>query len=110
MKYPDYGFYREVFGGSEEEEVIMPFIRKGADILGGYIMGCELSDNDETEFFRAVCAQGEFMEENEGFSSVKLGDMTASYEKRGGICPRAAAILEKAGLLFRGVMVRNGGV
>ena len=49
MTYPDYEFYREIFGGSEEEEVIMPFIRKGADILGGYITGCELSDNDETE-------------------------------------------------------------
>ena len=36
--------------------------------------------------------------------------MTASYEKRGVICLRAAAILEKAGLLFRGVTVRNGGV
>ena len=42
MTYPDYGFYREVFGGSEEEEVIIPFIRKGADILGGYIIDLSL--------------------------------------------------------------------
>ncbi len=58
MTYPDYGFYREVFGGSEEEEVIMPFIRKGADILGGYIMGCELSDNDDTEFSGRFALRG----------------------------------------------------
>lgn len=109
MNYPDYDFYRAVFGGSEEEEVIMPFIRKGADILGSYTADAPLSDDNEREFFRAVCAQGEFMEENEGFSSVKLGDITADYSGRGVICPRAAAILERAGLLFRGVSVRNGG-
>lgn len=34
MTYPDYGFYREVFGGSEEEEVIMPFIRRGGGYFG----------------------------------------------------------------------------
>ncbi|MGN0637712.1 MAG: hypothetical protein ACI4J0_05030 [Huintestinicola sp.] len=102
MIYPDYEFYRSVFGGAEEEEVIMPFIRCAADILGGYVLNDHFSREEQVEFFRAVCAQAEFISENEGFSSVKIGDISAEYADAGAICPRAAAILERAGHLFRG--------
>lgn len=102
MIYPDYDFYRTVFGGTEEEEVIMPFIRCAGDVLGGAVVRRELSNDEQAEFFRAVCAQGEFIYENEGFSSVKIGDISAEYAHSGDICLRAAAILERSGLLFRG--------
>lgn len=102
MIYPDYDFYRSVFGGMEEEEVIMPFIRCGADVLGGIVLNSYFSKEEQTELFRAICAEAEFLCENEGVSSVKIGDFSAEYAKVGTICPRARAILERAGLLFRG--------
>lgn len=102
MIFPDYDFYRTVYGGSEEEEVIMPFIRCAADIIGGVVQNSYFSKEEQTELFRAVCAQAEFMSENEGFSSVKIGDFSAEYAAAGAICQRASAILEKSGLLFRG--------
>lgn len=102
MIFPDYDFYRTVFGGGEEEEVIMPFIRCAADILGGVVQNCYFSKEEQTELFRAVCAQAEFISENEGFSSVKIGEFSAEYAASGAICQRASAILEKSGLLFRG--------
>lgn len=102
MIYPDYEFYRTVYGGSEEEEVIMPFIRCAADVLGGVVLNGYFSREEQVEFFRAVCAQGEFISENEVFSSVKIGEFSAEYAESGTICQRAFAILEKSGLLFRG--------
>lgn len=102
MNYPDYEFYRTVFGGAEEEDVIMPFIRCAADILGGAVLNSYYSREEQREFFRAVCAQGEYIAENEGFSSVKIGDFSAEYAGSDTVCQRAVAILERAGLLFRG--------
>ncbi|MCI7768411.1 MAG: hypothetical protein MSJ26_10610 [Oscillospiraceae bacterium] len=102
MKYPDYEFYRVVFCGSEEEDIIMPFIRAAGDILRGQLTTDVLSESDETELFRAVCAQADHMAENEGLSSVKLGDFSAAFSRTSVICPRAMAIIEAAGLIFRG--------
>lgn len=102
MKYPDYEFYRVVFCGSEDEDIIMPFIRAAGDILRGAAARVDFSEMEEAEFFRAVCAQAEYMEANEGFSSVKLGDFSAELSGSFIICPRAMAIIEAAGLLFRG--------
>lgn len=102
MIYPDYEFYRVVYGGAEDEEVIMPFIRCAADVLGSVAQNSYFSREEQNEFFRAVCAQAEFMCENEGFSSVKIGDFSAEYAESGKICQRAFAILERSGLLFRG--------
>lgn len=102
MKYPDYDFYRSVFSGSEEEDIIMPFIREAGDILWGHIAKEDLSEGELSELFRAVCAQGEYLCASEGLSSVKLGDFSAEYLNMKDICPRAIAVLERAGLLFRG--------
>ncbi|MGN1105231.1 MAG: hypothetical protein ACI4RH_01170 [Huintestinicola sp.] len=102
MIYPDYEFYSVVYGGSEEEEVIMPFIRCAADILGGVVLNSYFSKEEQVELFRAVCAEAEFLCENEGFSSVKIGEFSAEYAESGKVCQRAAAILERSGLLFRG--------
>lgn len=108
MIYPDYEFYKVVFGGAEEEEVIMPFIRCASDILGGVVLNSYFSKEEQEGFFRAVCAEAEFMSENEGFSSVKIGEFSAEYAESGKICQRALAILDRSGLLFRGdVEVRS---
>lgn len=108
MKYPDYEFYRMVFHGSEKEDIIMPFIRAAGDILRGYVMKDGLSEREESELFGAVCAQAEFMADNEGVSSVKLGDFSAVYAEVSAVCPRALAILEGAGLFFRGGVMLGG--
>lgn len=100
MSCPDYGFYREVFGGRCEEDIIMPFISAAYDILSA---AAPEGENMNSEiFYGAVCAQAEYSLESEGLSSVKLGDFSASYSDRAVISPRAVAILEKEGLLFRG--------
>ena len=100
MSCPDYGFYREAFGGRCEEDIIMPFISAAYDILSA---AAPEGENMNSEiFYGAVCAQAEYSLESEGISSVKLGDFSASYSDRTVISPRAVAILEKDGLLFRG--------
>ena len=78
----------------------MPFISAAYDILSA---ASPEGENMNSEiFYRAVCAQAEYSLESEGISSVKLGDFSASYSDRTVISPRAVAILEKDGLLFRG--------
>lgn len=105
MIYPDYEFYRTVFCGSEDEDIIMPLIRGAGDILYGAVQNDIFSREEQCGFFRAVCAQAEYMAEHEGFSSVKIGDFSAQYGRTDAICPRAAAILERVGLLFRGNII-----
>lgn len=106
--YPDYDFYRVVFCGEADEDIIMPFIRTAGDIIGGAVLNDYFSREEQSELFRAVCAQAEYMADNEGFSSVKLGDFSAEYPNTPAVCPRAAAILEGAGLLFRGGVMLGG--
>ena len=108
MIYPDYDFYRAVFCGEADEDIIMPFIRAAGDIIDGAVLNDYFSREQQSELFRAVCAQAEFMADNEGFSSVKLGDFSAEYKDNPDVCPRAAAILERTGLLFRGGVMLGG--
>lgn len=110
--YPDYSFYKDVYKGGEDEEIIMPFIREGTDILCSLVLKNGLDETEQNALFSAACAQAEYaVKKSDGFSSARLGDFsykvssaeTGDFKKL--IAPRAAAILEKAGLLFRGEVI-----
>ena len=107
----DYDHYSNIFGGKSEEESISPFLSAAERIIWGAVSLGELSERENSAFYEAVCVQAEYMEalkENSGeYSSVKLGDFSvsrnaSSNESSCDICAEAAAVLDRAGLYYRG--------
>lgn len=106
----DFDYYRNIFEGSSEEERISPFLSAAERIIWGAVSLAELSERENSAFSEAVCVQAEYMErlkDSEGYSSVKLGDFSvsrnaSSNESSCDICAEAAAVLDRAGLYYRG--------
>lgn len=107
----DFNYYRDIFGGKSEEGSISPFLSAAERIIWGAVSLGELSERENSAISEAVCVQAEYMErlrENSGgYSSVRLGDFSmsrnaSSNESSCDICAEAAAVLDRAGLYYRG--------
>jgi len=108
----DYTYYKNTYGGSGAEDTITPLLACAERL----VRGCMISDPPDSflsDFKTAVCVQADFIKKAEdcgGYSSVKLGDFSISSALRGDrfdaeLCTEAKAVLESAGLLYRGTEV-----
>lgn len=119
-----YEFYSKTYFGKRTEAEITPFL-KIADIdVENALVNRELSADEENSCRYASCLQADeyalldsygFSDGINGYSSVKLGDFSISRSgssssvpsdggdiDSGRLCERAAAYLERHGLLYRG--------
>ncbi len=119
-------FYKNEWGGGCSGEELPALLLRAEIIVNNAVMmsGITVENAPETlkkPLYSAVCAQADYIGENGGISalsesnsggSVSLGKFSYSVggsEGGGaslcGLCPQASAILETAGLLYRGVNV-----
>lgn len=108
----DFAYYRDIYGGKGEEAVMAPLLASAERVVRGHMVG-EPSGSGENAYKTAVCVQAEFLDRAEscgGYSSVKIGSFSASGASRGdrfsaALCAEAAAVLDSAGLFYRGMEV-----
>ncbi len=119
-------FYKNEWGGGCSDEELPALLLRAEIIVNNAVMMSGVTVENAPEalkkpLYSAVCAQADYIGENGGISalsesnsggSVSLGKFSYSggVSEGGGaslcaLCPQAAAILETAGLLYRGVNV-----
>ncbi len=111
----DFEYYRDIFGGGLEEDIISPFFASAERIVMGAVLPEVFSVGENTALKTAVCVQAEYTERlrggTAGYPSVRLGDFSMggydgiSFEKAlsSELCDEAAAVLDRAGLFYRGI-------
>ena len=83
----DFAYYRDIYGGKGDESEISPLLASAERV----VRGCVVED----------CG---------GYSSVKIGSFSVSGGSRGDrfsapLCGEAEAVLDSAGLFYRGMEV-----
>ena len=104
----DFAYYRDIYGGKGDESEISPLLASAERVVRGCVV--DVSEADEA-FRTAVCVQADFLDRAEdcgGYSSVKIGSFSVSGGSRGDrfsapLCGEAEAVLDSAGLFYRGM-------
>lgn len=96
-----YRYYKDTFGGRYGEEIV-PWLRRSFMLIDSQTIAA-----DEEDIADAVCVQAEAMI-GDGVTQLSLGDYSEKRRAEGPICSEAMALLQAAGLCYRGVPI--GGV
>lgn len=108
MVNTSFDFYSQIFGGKADRDTIVPLLASADRLMDAAVI-TDISDEISKEaMMTAACIHAEYSAKHSisGYSSVKLGDFSISGVTREaageGICSEAYAVLERAGLLYRG--------
>ena len=96
MTLISYAYYRDTFGGRYTEEIV-PWLRRAFMLIDAQTLAA-----NEEDIADAVCVQAEAMMDG-GLTQVRIGDYSESRPNDSLICGEARALLEGAGLCYRGV-------
>ena len=110
-------YYRDVYHGEAPEDELPALIERAEDIIGGMFFRepdiSALSERQAELLRKAVAAQVDYLDElggvsaasSERFAQATLGKFSYSGGSRNGlnVCPLSVSLLERAGLLGRGL-------
>ena len=108
MVNTSYDFYSQIFGGKADRDTIVPLLASADRLMDGAVIKDISDEISEEAMMTAACIHAEYSAKHGsgGYSSVKLGDFSISGRSSDayheGICSEAYAVLERAGLLYRG--------
>lgn len=121
MAYITAEYYRDVYHGDAPEDELPSLIERAEDIIGGMFFRepdiSALSERQAELLRKAVAAQVDYLDELGGVSAASsgmlsqatLGKFSYSGGASGGscnslnVCPLSVSLLERAGLLGRGI-------
>ena len=115
----DIGYYYDVYGGEEYDDIDR-CLKRGADIIDSMIIVEPVTEMQITAYKKAVCAEAEYIANCGGASDINEGNSAASFSlgrfsyssgssggSSAGISGKASTLavmyLDKAGLLYRGL-------
>ena len=89
----DFAYYRDIYGGKGDESEISPLLASAERVVRGCVV--DVSEADEA-FRTAVCVQADFLDRAEDCRGDRFSAL---------LCGEAEAVLDSAGLFYRGMEV-----
>lgn len=107
----DYSYYKNIYGGTLDEDEFSRVYAPACDVIS-LLIGCDAEESEAEGVLRALCLEADLIAKGTGRDSritkESLGDYSVSYSSRVGcgidgvpVSPEAVTALTRAGFLTR---------